>query len=132
MMAAVAWSFGQTKSISASPVPPVPRVIQGSIESISGSILVVQGSSALGPNGRQVDVSRATFDDGDGKPIPRPRFVIGDRILVIVDGSAPVTEGPPKGKGGGPHPMFMRLLPLRALVVERISSQMVRTVSGKG
>ncbi len=112
---------------------PVPRVIQGVVESISRSILVLRGSGSSMPGGRQVDVSSAVFENADGVTIDRQLLVPGDRILVVVDPSAPTQSRPPQGKPGQPRPMYIRLLPLKAMVVERLSpSRAVRDVTGKG
>jgi hypothetical protein len=72
-------------------------------------------------NGRQVDISAATFESESGRVVPRFQLKTGDRLLIVSDPSAP-TEWRPPAKPGGMRSMVIRVLPLKALVVERIAA----------
>ncbi len=98
-----------------------PSSLRGTIRSVEGNLIVLDAPGAGAPNGRQVDITSAMFERADGKRVPRFHLNPRDTVVVIVDPNAP-TEYRPKPQPGRPMPMFIRLLPLKALVVKRIQS----------
>ena len=101
------------------PKPAVPVVMQGKVLSVSGSILGVDFGSPKVPHGRQVDISGAAYESPTGAVVAKYPINVGDAIAIVVDPNAPTTYRP-KPVPGRPMPMFIRLLPLKALVVEKV------------
>jgi len=101
------------------PKPAVPVVMQGKVLSVSGSILGVDFGGAKALHGRQVDISGATYESSTGAVVAKYPIDVGDAIAIVVDPNAPTTYRP-KPIPGRPTPMFIRLLPLKALVVEKM------------
>jgi hypothetical protein len=95
------------------------KVIQGTVRSFSGSLIVLEPQDPFVPFGRQVDISTATFEDATGKVIPRFAPAPHDSIIIVVDPNAP-TVWRPTPRPGQPMPMIVRLLPIKALVIEKV------------
>lgn len=108
-----------SQSGAQSPKPTVPAVMQGKVLGVTGAILNVDFGSAHLPHGRQVDISGATYESPSGTVVVKYPIAAGDSIMIVVDPNAPTTYRP-KPVPGKPMPMFIRLLPLKALVVEKV------------
>lgn len=96
-----------------------PKVLvqQGTVESTSGKMLGVEFYGGP-PHGRQVDISSATFESADGKVVSPYPLHVGDKVIIISDPRQPTSRRPkPNGRM---TPMFIQLLPIKALVVELI------------
>ncbi|HWD40430.1 MAG TPA: hypothetical protein VG944_16390 [Fimbriimonas sp.] len=96
---------------------PVPMVLQGTVTSVSGNILAMEFHGTRFPSGRQVSIASAEYQASDGRPVSKFKIWEGLRLIIVVDPNAPTTYRPPR-QPGRPHPNFVRLLPLKALVVE--------------
>jgi hypothetical protein len=117
--AAVLLALGVIGAVACAQVAPSkPKVLQGTVRGYSGSLLLVSVPGDTVSNGRQVDISGATFENSAGKIVPRFALKANDRVVIVVDPKAP-TVWRPKPQPGHPMPMIIRLLPLKALVVKR-------------
>ena len=97
-----------------------PVILHGTIGDVEGKIIVLQFSANTMPNGRQVDISWAAFENESGDVVKPYHLKNGDQVIVVIDPNAPRTWRPTP-KPGKPMPMIIRVLPLKALAIERVS-----------
>lgn len=116
----VGLGVAQDRSASPPAASRTPKVLQGIVREVNGNMLVLESKGGM-PHGRQVDISSASYESEAGEAVQKLQLKAGDRILVVIDPAAPTTWRP-KPEPGRPMPMFIRVLPLKAMVVELIST----------